>query len=116
GKLFVGDRPVRLNPICRSVYRLFLNHPEGIELPSLVDYRAELLSIYVNLATHTNHAVLKKRVDLLCDPRENSINEKLSTINRMFEDLLGDEVCVPYQILGIRGGAKKINLRPEFRG
>jgi len=116
GKLFVGDRPVRLNPICRSVYRLFLNHPEGIELPSLVDYRAELLSIYVNMATHTNRAVLEKRIQLLCDPRENSINEKLSTINRMFEDLLGDEVCVPYQILGIRGGAKKINLRPEFRG
>lgn len=116
GKLFVGDRRVKMNPICRSVYRLFFNHPEGIELPQLGDYRRELLDIYVNMATHTNRAVLEKRIQLICDPRENSINEKLSTINHIFEDLLGEEVSVPYQILGVRGGPKKINLRPEFRG
>lgn len=116
GKLFVGRERVKMNPICRAVYRLFFNHPEGIDLPSLSDHREELLSIYVNMATHTNRAVLEKRIQLICDPRENSINEKLSTINRIFEDLLGEEVSVPYQILGIRGGPKKINLRPEFRG
>jgi len=116
GKLFVGDTLLKMNPICRSVYRLFLNHPEGIDLPALGDYRQELLGIYVNMATHTNRAVLEKRIQMICDPRENRINEKLSTINRAFEDLLGEEVCVPYQIMGIRGGPKKINLRPEFRG
>ena len=116
GKLFLGNQRVKMNPICRAVYRLFFNHPEGIDLPSLSDYRDELLSIYVNMATHTNRELLEKRIQLICDPRENSINEKLSTINRIFEDLLGEEVCVPYQILGIRGGPKKINLRPEFRG
>jgi hypothetical protein len=116
GKLFVGDTLLKMNPICRSVYRLFLNHPEGIDLPALGDHRQELLGIYVNMATHTNRAVLEKRIQLICDPRENSINEKLSTINRAFEDLLGEEDCLPYQIMGIRGGPKKINLRPEYRG
>lgn len=116
GKLFVGDKKVELNPICRALYKLFLNHPEGIELPRLSDHREELHGYYLNMATHTNREVLVKRIHALCDPRENSINEKLSTINKAFERLLGDQVSLPYQIVGIRGGAKKINLRREFVG
>ncbi len=116
GRVFVGQQPVKMNPICRSVYRLFLNHPEGIELRMLSDYRTELLGYYTNMATHTDPVVLRDRINLICDPRENSINEKLSQINAAFEKLLGEEVCKPYQILGVRGGPKKINLRREFRG
>lgn len=116
GRVFVGQQPVKMNPICRSVYKLFLNHPDGIELRMLSDYRPELLGYYTNMATHTNPAILRDRINLICDPRENSINEKLSQINAAFEKLLGEEVCKPYQILGVRGGPKKINLRREFRG
>jgi hypothetical protein len=68
------------------------------------------------MATHTNRDVLVKRIHALCDPRENSINEKLSTINKSFERLLGKQVSLPYQIVGVRGEAKKINLRREFVG
>ena len=116
GKLFVGDKKVELNPICRALYKLFLNHPEGIELPRLSDHREELHGYYLNMATHTNRDVLVKRIHALCDPRENSINEKLSTINKSFERLLGKQVSLPYQVVGVRGEAKKINLRREFVG
>jgi hypothetical protein len=116
GKLFVGDQKVALNPICRALYKLFLNHPEGIELPMLSNHREELHSNYLNMATHTNREVLLKRINAICDPRENSINEKLSTINKAFENLLGEQVSLPYQILGVRGEAKKINIRREFVG
>ena len=116
GKLFVGDHKVNLNPICRALYKLFLNHPEGIELRLLSDHREELHGYYLNMATHTNREVLIQRINALCDPRENSINEKLSTINKAFIKLLGKQVSMPYQILGVRGGPKKINLRREFVG
>lgn len=114
GQLFLGDNLVNMNPICRSVYRLFLNHPEGIELRLMSEYKEELHQIYLSMATHTDTAELTRRVNLLCDPRDNSINEKLSTINRIFSDLLGSENCTPYQILGVRGAVKKINLRREY--
>ncbi len=114
GQLFLGDALVNMNPICRSVYRLFLNYPEGIELRLMSEYREELHQIYLSMATHTDITELTRRVNLLCDPRDNSINEKLSTINRIFRDLLGPDNCIPYQILGVRGAAKKINLRREF--
>lgn len=116
GKLFVGDQKVALNPICRALYKLFLNHPEGIELPMLSNHREELHSNYLNMATHTNREVLLRRINAICDPRENSINEKLSTINKAFVNLLGEQVSLPYQILGVRGEAKKINIRREFVG
>jgi hypothetical protein len=115
-KLFVGDQRVVLNPICRALYKLFLNHPEGIELPFISNHREELHGYYLNMATHTNREVLVKRINAICDPRENSINEKLSTINKAFVQLLGEQVSLPYQILGVRGEAKKINIRREFVG
>jgi hypothetical protein len=40
----------------------------------------------------------------------------LSTINKSFERLLGKQVSLPYQVVGVRGEAKKINLRREFVG
>jgi hypothetical protein len=40
-KLYVGDQRVVLNPICRALYKLFLNHPEGIELPFISNHREE---------------------------------------------------------------------------
>lgn len=116
GKLFVGDQRVVLNPICRALYKLFLSHPEGIELRFMSNYREELHGYYLNMATHTNREVLVKRIIAICDPRENSINEKLSTINKAFVNLLGEQVSLPYQILGVRGEAKKINIRREFVG
>jgi hypothetical protein len=115
GNLFVGEQKVDLNPLCRSLYKLFLNHPEGIELRNMAEHREELFGYYRNFATHTDIGKLKRSVSDLCDPRENSINEKLSMINRKFASVLGDQICVPYQILGPRGEAKKINLRAEFR-
>lgn len=115
GLLFVGNRQIDLNPLCRAVYQLFLNHHEGIELRNMNDHFDELYGNYKNLATHTDLETLKQRVRDLCDPRENSINEKLSTINGKFKSILGEKACLPYQILGPRGEAKTINLHSDYR-
>ena len=115
GYLFVGEQKIDLNPLCRSLYKLFLNHPAGIELRSMAEHREELYGYYRNFATHTDIGKLKRSVSDLCDPRENSINEKLSMINRKLTSVLGEQICTPYQILGPRGEAKKINLRAEYR-
>ena len=110
GQLFLGDKKVQMTPICRSVYRLFLNHHEGIELRNMGNYHEELHNIYRNIATHTDSETIISRVKLLCNPLDNSINEKISTINKAFKNLLGENYCMPYQILGVRGEAKIITV------
>ena len=114
GKLFLGEDEVLLNPICRALYKLFLNHPGGIELRNMSDHFEELHLYYRNFATHTEPATLIERVKMLCNPLDNSINEKISRINKAFKELLGEHSSLPYQILGVRGEAKKINIRSEF--
>ena len=42
-------REVRMEPIVKAVYLLFLSHPEGIILKHLPDYQKELTSIYLLL-------------------------------------------------------------------
>jgi len=113
-QLYLGETLVSLSPICRAVYRLFLQHPEGIELRLMSDFKEELHWFYLSMATHNDLSEITNRVNLLCNPLDNSINEKLSVINRTFKRLLGEESCMPYQILGVRGGPKKINLHPSF--
>ena len=42
-RLFFGDDKleVKMRPICKAVYLLFLRHPEGIRFKELPDYREE---------------------------------------------------------------------------
>ncbi len=40
---------IKMEPLVKAVYLLFLNHPEGIVFKSLPDYRQELVQIYSHL-------------------------------------------------------------------
>jgi len=116
--LFIVAATSREEDVYRQLDEMFhLNLRDGAYIFYIKpgpEYKEELHQIYLSMATHTDTAELTRRVKLLCDPRDNSINEKLSTINRIFSDLLGSENCTPYQILGVRGAVKKINLRREY--
>lgn len=50
-RIFLGDerREVQLEPLVKSLYLLFLRHPEGIIFKNLPDYRKELADIYNKL-------------------------------------------------------------------
>jgi hypothetical protein len=37
---------IKMEPLTKAVYLLFLNHPEGILFKHLPDYRQELANIY----------------------------------------------------------------------
>ena len=47
-RIFLGDEriEVHLEPLVKSLYLLFLKHPEGIIFKDLPDYRKELALIY----------------------------------------------------------------------
>ena len=47
-RISLGDdrKEVKLEPLVKSLYLLFLHHPEGIIFKDLPDYRQELAEIY----------------------------------------------------------------------
>lgn len=105
---------IRLSPLDKAIYQLFLNHPEGINFSYLPDYREELLGIYRSFMNCRTSADMIKSVEDVTDPTKNSINEKCARIRRAFVSSLGEYKAEPYIIRGPRGEKKKISLNRDY--
>jgi len=116
GKFFVirdgnlTEQEIRLSPLDKAVYLLFLRHEEGINFSFLPDYREELLEIYRSLLNYRTIAAMKKSVEDVTDPVSNSINEKCARIRRAFVSALGEFKAGPLCITGPRGSEKRISI------
>lgn len=116
-RLLVGDDrlEVKMRPICKAVYLLFLNHPEGIRFKDLPDYREELGKTYrsMKLSTQARKKIEQSVIDVT-DPINHSINEKCARIKEAFLKVMDPETAIHYYIYGERGEAKKIGLSREL--
>jgi hypothetical protein len=110
----LGGLELRLNPKQKSLYLLFLNHPEGINITHLQDHRSELIGLYASLCNQPENETLNRAIDLLINPFDNNINEILSKINRKIKDAVGDTLNVFYCIKGERGEKKSIKIDREL--
>lgn len=116
GKFFITkdgnptEQEIRLSPLDKAVYLLFLRYPDGINFSFLPDYREELLEIYCSLMNYRTTASMQKSVEDVTDPTNNSINEKCARIRRAFVSALGQYKASALFIAGPRGGAKKIAI------
>ena len=112
-RLLIGDDrlEVKMRPICKAVYLLFLNHPEGIRFKELPDYREELGRYYrsMKLSTQARKKVEQSIIDVT-DPINHSINEKCARIKEAFLKVMDAETARQYIISGERGEARKIAL------
>lgn len=111
-RLFLGDErvEVHMEPLVRSVYLLFLMHPEGINFKDLPDYREELARIYDRVRPWGLTDRAMQSIEDVTNPLLNSINEKCARIRKVFANLLGSSLAEQYYIKGSRGEAKKIVL------
>lgn len=102
---------VKMDSLTKTVFLLYLKHPEGISYKNLVDYRAELEDIYMSISGRSDLEGIRKSVDDLTTPLlSNSINEKVSKVKKAFRDLVDDRVARFYYIDGKQGTAKSIAL------
>ena len=103
---------LQLRPLVKTLFILFLRHPEGILLKHRDDYRTELEEIYSTINPNTFMEDVKARVARLVDLEDNSFSEKASVLNARLKELLPDEIAGEYQISGYNGCPRKIRLNP----
>ena len=112
-KIFLPDfgmLNINLSPTERAVYLLFLNHPEGIRLAEMGDYKAELRGILNQISPSDSRDAIEGQLENLCEYNSNSLSEKMSRIKRKFDEKLGTAMAEHYYIKGPNGGIKKIHL------
>ena len=108
-----ADGPaMALRPLVKTLFILFLKHPEGIILKQRECYREELEKIYGVISPNTDRDDVKARIARLVDLQDNSFSEKTSVLNARLEALLPEGVASEYQIHGYNGCPRKIRLNP----
>ena len=101
-----------LRPLVKTLFILFLKHPEGIILKQRDCYREELEKIYSTINPNTDRDDVKARIARLVDLQDNSFSEKASVLNARLEELLPDGIVENYQIRGYNGHPRRIQLNP----
>ncbi|MDL2223587.1 hypothetical protein LJB98_05775 [Bacteroidales bacterium OttesenSCG-928-M11] len=103
---------IEMRPLPKTVFFFFLRHPEGILFKELSKawYKEELHSIYKQLSPREDHEAMKKSIDDICNPADNSIHEKCSRIKEAFLRHISDDIAREYYITGGRGMPKRITL------
>lgn len=106
----IGDFSFGLNPLENTLYRFFLNHPEGVQLSYLQDYRDEITALYMDFRHTVSAETIQSRIADLIDPNSNSASEKISRIKKKINSILGAEMAQELIIQGQTGEPKKITL------
>lgn len=101
---------IKMEPLVKAVYLLFLKHPEGILFKQLPEYRSELTQIYEKLRPTGLTERALQSIEDVTNPLLNSINEKCARIRGAFVGEFDDYMAKYYYVEGKRGEAKKIML------
>lgn len=103
---------IKMEPLVKAVYFLFLKHPEGIMFKHLPDYREELTQIYMRMKPNGMNERTLQSIEDVTNPLLNSINEKCARIRGAFQ--FDDRVAKHYYVDGLRGEPKNIALSRDL--
>ncbi len=105
-----NNMEIKMEPLVKAVFLLFLNHPEGIFFKDLPDYREELTQIYLKLKPEGLTERVTRSIEDVTNPTLNSINEKCARIRGAFVGQFDNHIARHYYIDGRRGDVKRISL------
>lgn len=109
----LGWKEIPLRPLLRTVFILFLKHPEGIRIKEKEAYREELMDIYAHIFPNLDEDIRRERIDRLIAPGENTFSENLSHLNRALDNILGQS-AFSYHVYGSNGHPRRILLDPVY--
>ncbi len=101
---------IKLTPLEKTLYFLYLRHPEGIGLSYLTDFKEEMYGIYAEISGADNINEMRARINDMANITTGSASEKISKIKSKFIKAIGEELAKHYYIQGGNGEVKKVNL------
>ena len=105
---------IKMEPLVKAVFLLFLKHPEGIVFKELPDYRSELAKIYSEVKPSNLSERALQSIEDVTNPLLNSINEKCARIRGAFVGQFDNHLAKHYYIDGMRGEPKRIGLSRDL--
>jgi hypothetical protein len=105
---------LKLYPLNKAVYFLFLRHPEGIRFKCLPDYTAELTELYRMLNKNIPHASAFSAASAITDCSQQHIYQQVSKIKASVRKILPEPIASTYYISGSNGSPKRIPIKNDY--
>lgn len=108
-----GDARIRLTPIERTLYILFLRYPEGINADELWRYWDELCEIYGSQTVYDDIDLIEDAVEGICDEEKVTWYTNVSRIKRKVSDRIGKRAAEQYIIRRGKDGLYRIEAAKQ---
>ena len=116
-RILLPDRfnaEIRLQPLVKTVFLLFLRHPEGIRFGDLPDYRTEMTDLYRGITRRPSGPELDRSLDRLLTPGGNAIHEKAAKLAAALSRYFPPQELPAYALTGKAGAPKRIRLDRSY--
>ena len=104
---------IKLTPMERTLYILFLRYPEGINADELWRYWDELCDIYGSQTVYDDKDLIEDAVEGICDEEKVTWYTNVSRIKRKIIDRLGKRAAEQYIIKRAKDGLYRIEVQRE---
>jgi hypothetical protein len=108
-QLLYFKKEVELSHLTKSIYFLFLKHPEGINLNELGSHKKELLTIYTSVSNQLDYDKMAKSIDDVINLETKAIYTHLSRIKSAFYKIM-DASFAKYYIVSGSGEEERMVL------
>lgn len=109
-----GNVEVKMRPLAKTLFILFLRHPEGITFKSLCDYKKEIYDIYNRVSGRTDQEAMSRSLERLMDPCDNAVNINRSRVSSALSEYFEGSRLAQYLIAGNAGAPKAIPLDRSY--
>lgn len=112
GKISIGEKQIKLNPLESTLFIFFIINPEGSTLNDLEKHRMKLLNIYQKIKPTGD----EKAIDGLVKPyySDGTFPKNKAELNRKLRKELGEPIANFYCLDGKKGEAFRINIHPDL--
>lgn len=113
-RIFLPERggvEIKLGPLPKAVFILYLKHPEGIRFKDISLYRKELSDIYLHISPRENKEAIERSIDRLAEPLTNSLSVNCSRLATGLAGYFDDAALPSYLVTGSNGEKRRIPLR-----
>jgi hypothetical protein len=93
-------KEVELSHLTKSIYFLFLKHPEGINLKELGNHKKELLAIYTSVSNQLDYDKMVKSIEDVINLETKAIYTHLSRIKSAFYKIMDASFAKYYIVSG----------------
>ena len=102
---------IKLTPMERTLYILFLRYPDGINADELWRYWDELCNIYGSQMIYDDRSLIEDAVEGICDEEKVTWYTNVSRIKRKITDKLGKRAAEQYIIKRGEDGLYRISAQ-----